>query len=122
MSDTVTINTRVPKALKLEAEAILAELGLNLTDAVKIFLSQVKLQRGLPFQVQLDSKYADSLTLATQLRKDEMISTSRAAEIAGMSLWQFKESMAAYNVKPIIEVPEKIEMDSTIDQFLKHNS
>lgn len=55
MSDTVTINTRVPKALKLEAEAILAELGLNLTDAVKIFLSQVKLQRGLPFQVQLDS-------------------------------------------------------------------
>lgn len=39
--------------LKAEAESILNELGLTLPAAVRLCLTQIVLQRGLPFEVKL---------------------------------------------------------------------
>jgi DNA-damage-inducible protein J len=51
MSDTV-VRARVDPNLKIEAEAVFQELGLSTTEAIRIFLSQVRMRRGLPFRVE----------------------------------------------------------------------
>jgi len=56
MSKTTMIHARVEPNLKQEAEAMLNSLGLNMTQAITLFLQQVKLQRGLPFEVKLPNK------------------------------------------------------------------
>ena len=53
MSKTAMIRARIRHELKDEVEAILAELGLNPTEAITLFYEQIRLQRGLPFAVEL---------------------------------------------------------------------
>ena len=53
MSKTATIRTRIEPGLKHEVEGILAELGLTASETVHLLYRQIKLQRGLPFDVRL---------------------------------------------------------------------
>lgn len=48
----VTTSIRIDSNTKQEATELLNELGLDLSSAVNIFLKQVVLQGGLPFQVK----------------------------------------------------------------------
>ena len=56
MSKTETIRARIEPDLKHEVEEILSELGMNPTTAINIFYHQVKLLRGLPFNVNIPNK------------------------------------------------------------------
>lgn len=53
MPKTATITTRVTPELKSNAEQILHRLGMNTTQAINMFLKQVELRQGLPFDVQI---------------------------------------------------------------------
>ncbi len=53
MSKTANVFTRVDPALKEQAEVILSKLGLSMSTAMGMFLQQLVLQRGLPFEVKL---------------------------------------------------------------------
>jgi len=53
MSKTATVRTRIEPGLKQEVEGILAELGLTASETVHLLYRQIKLQRGLPFDVRL---------------------------------------------------------------------
>lgn len=53
MSKTTSIYTRVEPQLKEEAEKILSQLGIPMSNAINIFLRQVVLQKGLPFEVKI---------------------------------------------------------------------
>jgi DNA-damage-inducible protein J len=46
------IRSRIEPDLKENATRILASCGLNLSDAVRLFLRQVVAQNGLPFEVK----------------------------------------------------------------------
>ena len=48
MYKVATINTRIEPALKVQAEAILHEVGLTSAEAIRLFYKQVCLQHGLP--------------------------------------------------------------------------
>ena len=50
---TEMIRARVDAQLKTKAEGILKRLGLNASDAIRIFHTQVALRKGLPFDVKL---------------------------------------------------------------------
>lgn len=50
---TDKVQARIDPDLKESAEAILAELGLTATDAIRMFYKQVKIHRGLPFDVRI---------------------------------------------------------------------
>ena len=50
---TTMIHARVEPDLKHEAEVILKQLGLNTTQAVTLFFQQIRLHKGLPFEVKL---------------------------------------------------------------------
>ena len=49
----VKLQTQISMDLKNNAEAILKSLGMSINDAVRIFLSQVVIDRGLPFTPRL---------------------------------------------------------------------
>ena len=56
MSKTAMIRARIQPALKEDVENVFAELGLSTTQAITLFYQQVKLHRGLPFEVRVPSK------------------------------------------------------------------
>jgi DNA-damage-inducible protein J len=51
-----TVRARVKPELKDYVEHVLNELGLSFSDAIGLFLTQVKLHNGLPFDVRLPNK------------------------------------------------------------------
>ena len=54
MSKNATICLRIDENLKRDSEAVLRQLGLSTSEAIKVFLSAVLNRKGLPFPVQLD--------------------------------------------------------------------
>jgi DNA-damage-inducible protein J len=47
------IRARIDPELKARAEAILDSLGLNASDAIRLFYKQITLSGGLPFDVRI---------------------------------------------------------------------
>jgi len=50
---TEMIHARVDHHLKQEAELIFSALGINTSDAIRMFLTQVTLNQGIPFDVKI---------------------------------------------------------------------
>jgi DNA-damage-inducible protein J len=50
------ITARVDPELKSDAEKVLHKLGISTTEAINLFLSQVRLRKGLPFDVKIPNK------------------------------------------------------------------
>ena len=53
MAKTASVYTRVDPNLKEQAEKILDRLGISMSTAMGIYLQQIVLQKGLPFEVKL---------------------------------------------------------------------
>ncbi|AGL03646.1 type II toxin-antitoxin system RelB/DinJ family antitoxin [Desulfoscipio gibsoniae] len=53
MSKTTSIFARVEPEIKEQAEMVLNKLGIPMSNAINIFLRQVVLQNGLPFEVKI---------------------------------------------------------------------
>jgi DNA-damage-inducible protein J len=53
MTKTATITVRLDPQVKKNAEAVLKTLGLTTTQAVNLFFTQVSLNKGLPFAVEV---------------------------------------------------------------------
>jgi len=47
------VRARVEPRLKEEAESVFECLGISTTEAIRMFLTQVKMRRGLPFAVEI---------------------------------------------------------------------
>ncbi len=56
MAKTAMVIARVEPELKKDSEKVLKRLGISITEAVNLFLSQVRLQKGLPFDVRIPNK------------------------------------------------------------------
>jgi len=50
---TQMIHARIEPKLKRSAERIFSEIGISTTEAIRLFLKQVELHRGLPFSVSI---------------------------------------------------------------------
>lgn len=53
---TTFIRARVDPRLKHDAEAVLRTLGVNTTSAVTMFLKQISLRKGIPFDIHIPNK------------------------------------------------------------------
>ena len=53
---TATVRARVEPELKRGAEAVLKKIGLTSSEAITLFLAQVKLTRGLPFPLRVPNR------------------------------------------------------------------
>lgn len=76
------VKSRVSAEDKIKAEKILSQTGLNMSDAIRVFLKQVVLNRGLPFEIKVPSKE----TLESFKEADDMMSSGK-----GKSYKSFKD-------------------------------
>ena len=56
MTRTANVFARVEPDVKEQAERILDELGIPMSNAVGMFLRQIVLQRGIPFEMKLPDR------------------------------------------------------------------
>lgn len=59
---TVNMSIRMDAELKKQADAMLSDMGLNMTTAMNIFLRQVVRQGRIPFEIATDIPNAETLT------------------------------------------------------------
>jgi len=64
------VRARIDSSLKADAEKVFIALGINTTEAIRMFLSQVRLRNGLPFAVEIPDN--SDLLLSKQMRQAAM--------------------------------------------------
>ncbi len=60
--ETTNLNIRTEKQVKIAAEKIFEELGMNMSTAVNVFLRQTIRENGIPFELRLN--VPNSVTVA----------------------------------------------------------
>ncbi|MGN1113373.1 MAG: type II toxin-antitoxin system RelB/DinJ family antitoxin [Acutalibacteraceae bacterium] len=73
MARTSNVFARVEPELKEQAEQVLEQLGIPMSNAVGMFLRQVVLHRGLPFEVKLPQEKPLSFDSMTKEQLDAEI-------------------------------------------------
>lgn len=53
MTKTSTVFARVQPEVKQEAEEVLGKLGISMSNAIDMFLRQIAIQKGIPFEMKL---------------------------------------------------------------------
>jgi len=53
---SATVRARVDANLKNEAEEIFAKIGMTTSQAINIFLTRVKYERGIPFELKIPNQ------------------------------------------------------------------
>ena len=61
MSKTSVITTRIDPELKADIEEIFSTLGLTTSQAITLFLNQVALRQGLPFDVAIPTPNQETI-------------------------------------------------------------
>ena len=67
--ETTNLNIRTDKDIKMAAEKIFDELGLNMTTAINIFLRQTIRENGIPFALRLNVPNATTVAAIEEGRK-----------------------------------------------------
>jgi len=57
---TAAVHSRINPEIKERAEAILNQLGLSPTEAIRMFYTQIALRNGLPFEVRIPNSVTRS--------------------------------------------------------------
>lgn len=62
MAKSAVIQTRIDPVIKNKAQNIFNQLNISMSEAISIFLTQVTLKRGIPFEINLPNDVtADTL-------------------------------------------------------------
>ena len=69
MATTTPTQIRIDKKIKEQANALFADLGLDMSSAVNIFLRQCILHGGLPFLVEMPRYNKETLNAMAEARK-----------------------------------------------------
>ena len=83
MANGATINARVDARTKAEAQSILRKLGMNLSEAISLYLRQIIFCKGIPFEVKIPNE----LTIETIKKSERGEELHEAASVEEM----FKE-------------------------------
>ncbi|MBU0558660.1 MAG: type II toxin-antitoxin system RelB/DinJ family antitoxin [Bacteroidetes bacterium] len=66
MNKSATIQARIDPGVKQRAQKILNKLNITMSEAISIFLTQVSLNKGIPFEIKIPNE----LTEETLLKSD----------------------------------------------------
>jgi len=69
MAKTDTLNIRIEPELKKEVEQTLSDLGMNIADAVTIFLKQVVMTDSIPFIIRKPKLNAETIKAMEEAEK-----------------------------------------------------
>ncbi len=77
MSSSTTVQVRIDEQTKAQAKKVLNALHLSMSEAICLFLRQVVLHRGIPFEVKLPNE----LTAKTLRESEEGIDLHRVSSV-----------------------------------------
>ena len=83
MAKTDTLHIRVEPNIKVKAENTLNDLGISITEAVNIFLHQVILNDGIPFEIKkpkFNKETLEAIKEARALLRDSNAKTYNSME------------------------------------------
>lgn len=66
MNKSATIQARIDPKVKNRAQKVLNKLNISMSEAISIFLTQVSLNKGIPFEIKIPNKLTEET-----LRKSE---------------------------------------------------
>ncbi|PIS45499.1 MAG: type II toxin-antitoxin system antitoxin, RelB/DinJ family [Ignavibacteria bacterium CG08_land_8_20_14_0_20_37_9] len=66
MNKTATIQARIDPSVKNKAQRILNKLNISMSEAISLFLTQVSLTKGIPFEIIIPNELTEET-----LRKSE---------------------------------------------------
>ncbi len=75
--ESTNLNIRTDKDVKIAAERIFEELGMNMTTAVNIFLRQTIRENGIPFELKLN---VPNDTTAAAIEEGRKLAYDRSAK------------------------------------------
>ena len=80
MAKTAVIQARIDPEVKNNAQNILNKLNISMSEAISIFLTQVSLNRGIPFDVKIPNDLTAE-TLMKSSRGEELYKVSSIDEL-----------------------------------------
>ncbi|WP_010249355.1 type II toxin-antitoxin system RelB/DinJ family antitoxin [Acetivibrio cellulolyticus] len=101
MAKTTNLYVRLEPELKEQAESVLEQLGIPLSNAVNIFLKQVVMHGGIPFDVKLPAQKPVAVSSLTETELDTELEKGFADLVKG-------------NTKPADKVFSRIRRDYNI--------
>jgi DNA-damage-inducible protein J len=69
MAKTDTLHIRVEPKIKTKAENTLDDLGISITEAVNIFLHQIILTQGIPFEIKKPKENKETIEALAEAKK-----------------------------------------------------
>ena len=70
MAKTATIQTRVDPEIKRNAQKILSTLNISMSEAISIYLTQITLNKGIPFEIKIPNKLTVRILKESENRKE----------------------------------------------------
>ena len=78
MARTANVFAHVEPEIKEQAEQVLERLGISMSNAVGMFLRQIVLQRGIPFEMKLPQEVSAAYKSLTKEQFDKEIEEGMA--------------------------------------------
>jgi addiction module RelB/DinJ family antitoxin len=101
MAKSTGVYTRVEPIIKEQAEQVLSNLGIPMANAINLFLHQVVLRKGIPFDVRLPQNTPLNYSILSAEQFDTEIKKGMDSMVKGrvVSSAQVREQMKRqYNV------------------------
>ena len=70
MAKTATIQTRVDPEIKRNAQRILSTLNISMSEAISLYLTQITLIKGIPFEIKIPNKLTAQTLKASENGKE----------------------------------------------------
>ena len=83
MARTSNVFARVEPEVKDQAEVVLEQLGIPMSNAIGLFLRQIVLQRGIPFEMKLPSNRPLDMSAMSKEVFDAEVQKGMASFAAG---------------------------------------
>lgn len=74
MAKTNTLHVRIEPRIKEKAEKTLNSLGLSISEAINVFLTQVVLHDGIPFEIKKPNYNRQTIQALDDAKKGENVS------------------------------------------------
>jgi DNA-damage-inducible protein J len=65
-----TLQIRLPEGLRDEADAVLADMGLDLPTAVRLYLTKIVQTRSIPFALEAPTMRVESIQVDEEIQAD----------------------------------------------------
>jgi DNA-damage-inducible protein J len=70
MAKSATIQTRIDPTVKQNAQIILKKLNISMSEAISMYLSQITLHNGIPFEIKLPNDLTDKVLMDSEQGKN----------------------------------------------------